>query len=438
MINFDTALSLLIDAAQPLGLETIFVHHALGRRLSKDYHSILDSPRFNNSQVDGYMVCTKDLISQQPPLRLPVIFETRAGNPVPAIPKSSTAGAGRTSTGAPIPEPFDAVVMQEVVKVEENSIILQSLPPAGSFVRYLGEDLQKGDLVASRGQKIDPGVLALLIEAGITAVEVYKKPKVALVVTGDELEKSSKLRDQLEKSSVQDYAEFADQAFQKNLAQIPDSNSPSIAAMLQGLGIDCQIFHAKDSQESVHSALHAALDCSDVLITLGGISVGDHDHIHQELESIGIQEIFWRVKVRPGRPTYFGASHKKSSSETKQKYVLGLPGNPVSAMTMMQTFGLALFSRLDGVSPADCAVTLSATLEGDLAEAENRLELVRGHLTARDGGLFVKPLLNRDSHLVTGFAGSNGLIVLPANQTLNWGSLVTVLPLSFAALSGLN
>jgi len=203
--------------------------------------------------------------------------------------------------------------------------------------------------------------------------------------------------------------------------------------MLSGLGIECLQFHARDNKDSVRAALRSAITESDIVITLGGISVGDHDHVRSEQESIGFQEVFWKVKVRPGRPTYFG----KAIIGGKTKYALGLPGNPVSAMTMLQTIGLAMLHRLDGLPPSECAVTLSAILEGDLIESDNRLELVRGRLSTRNNSLVVQPLERRDSHLVTGFAGANCLILLPANQSLEWGSTVGILPLSFSTLSGL-
>lgn len=421
MIDYKTALEVLFANSQPIGIEKVPLSKANHRRLAEDAIAAWDSPRFDNSRVDGYAVKLDQLPPAEQEINLPVIYESRAGSDWNTFDKKDQAGAVRVSTGAPIPPGFTAVLMQEDVTRIETGIHFRKESAQPFYIRRTGEDFASGAILARQGEVLDPGLISILAQGGVSHPAVYKVPRVHLVINGDEL------------ATAPRSAMLKRETYPMPDHQIPDSISPAIGALLHQIGLDLKVFYAPDDKEQVNEVLNQASQNCDLLISVGGVSVGDHDHVrHAFLENHFTQQ-FWKVLVKPGMPTCFFTRELPK----KRQYGLGLPGNPVSAQTMMQVFGIPLIDALGGAKPQSCLKTGQAILSSALHEKSQRLEFVRGVLTSTTNGLRVQPLSHRESHMVSGFAGANCLIFLPPGESIEAGEMVKVLPLSNSALSTL-
>ena len=292
----------------------------------------------------------------------------------------------RIYTGSPIPDGADAVVMQEDVTVEGQNLTLSAAVTEGNCIRLQGEEVQNGDLLLQPGALITPASIGVLTEIGLTQAIFYKRPRVAIIGTGSEL--------------VQAGMKLAP-------GQIYESNSVAIreAAKLAGADVvsSCVV---GDEATAVKSAIESAFKNADVIITCGGISVGDHDLVREAFGSLGVKEVFWRVAMRPGKPFYFGLS-------ADGKPVFGLPGNPVSALVTFFVFVRPALRQMMGLPNEE--PWLKAILAAPFKKHKGRDEFVRAKsLVAAE--LTLEPTEGQGSHMLTGLANADYLIHLPESK----------------------
>ncbi|HEY6080173.1 MAG TPA: gephyrin-like molybdotransferase Glp [Polyangiaceae bacterium] len=378
MLDFELARRRILAQATPLSSELLPLVEADARVLATDVVSELDLPAFDYSAMDGYAVAAGGLQGSGP-WRLRVSVEQRAG----AAPAELAHGtAARIFTGAPLPLAADAVVMQEDTERDAEHVVLKRAPAPGSHVRRRGEDLARGTLALARGTRLNPFRIGVLAALDRSEACVVRRPKVSLLCTGDELR---------------------DPGSAPRPGSIPDSNGPSLLALARRAGADVELLpRTGDELEQTRAAVRRALQGSDVLLTVGGVSVGDHDVVKQALEAEGVTIDFWKVKIKPGKPLAFG--------RLGERWVLGLPGNPVSAQLTLALFGLPLLRALQG-DARPFPPTERVRLASAIKQKPGRMGFYRARLEA--GVAHVHE--NQASGAPTSMANADVLVVVPAD-----------------------
>jgi molybdopterin molybdotransferase len=367
---------------------------SIGRVLAEDVAAVRDQPPFAASAMDGWAVRGADT-----PGALKIVGESAAGHGY-----EGQVGAGeavRIFTGAALPQGCDAIVIQEDAEREGEAVRVPAVE-ATHFVRPAGGDFKAGAVLLHRGQRIDPWRLSLAASAGRAEVSVHARPRVALLSTGEEI--------------VEAPAE-------PGRFQIYDSGVPALAAMVEAWGgVAIRAKPVRDTLDAVVEALRAAQ--ADLVVTVGGASVGDHDLVRAAAQALGLDLKVESVNVRPGKPTFFG-------SLSDGRRLLGLPGNPASAFVCAEMFLKPILAAYQG-APTDPA-TITARLAEDLPANGSREHWMRAKLTHADGAVTVRPYRDQDSSLVSVFAVSDALMRrLPGAEAAPAGTVVEVLPLSRA------
>jgi molybdopterin molybdotransferase len=400
LIPVEEAQARLLAAARPIEIcETLPIWDADQRVLAEPVISRLTQPPFDASAMDGYGFRRGDVSEIGDTLT--VIGESAAGRSFAGM-----VGAGqvvRIFTGAPVPKGADTVLLQEdAIRRDDGRIELTFLPDLGRHIRPRGQDFAEGEVVLAEGLLLDPGRLMLAAASNHATVSVYKRPLVGVIATGDELrEPGSELGpDQIVASSV-----FA------------------IAALARRAGADVETFGiVADDPKAITAAVERAKARGvDVIVTLGGASVGDHDLVQSTLIGLGMRLDFWRIAMRPGKPLMVGA--------LGEIQVLGLPGNPVSSMVCGLLFLEPLLAKLARRSPSDRLAT--AITDTDLAANDHRQDYLRARLHhSDDGRLVVRSYGKQDSSQMKIFANSEALIIRAPNApALSAGSLCPILML---------
>jgi molybdopterin molybdotransferase len=383
LLSFEEARSRLLAEVRRLGSERVAVADAAGRVLADDLIALEPLPRFDHSAMDGYAVATSDLVGDGP-FALDVAGESSAGNPPPSLARGA---ACRIFTGAAMPDRADAVVMQEHVTRQGDAMRFEARPRVGQHVRRAGEDLAAEAMAIAARTRLTAGGLALAAMLGRAEIAVVRRPVVTIVCTGDELRSPG------------------DEA---RPASIPESNSAPLAALARQAGALVRVAPiARDDQRSTRRAIEEALAGTDLLLTVGGVSVGDYDVVRPALEEAGVTLDFWRVAVKPGKPVAFGRSARGS--------VLGLPGNPASAIVTFALFGMPLLRAMQG-DARPVAMLLRARLASPRKRSPDRLELVRAMLQLDGGTLAARVHDNQASGSATSLASSDGLAFVPAGE----------------------
>ncbi len=388
------------SAVQPVsGFEKIHLRAALDRVLARDIHSRIDVPSHTNSAMDGYALHANTL-PDDGTRDLEVVGTSWAGH---VFPGPVAAGACvRIMTGAVMPEGTDTVVMQEHVEQTPGGIRIDARHKAGQNVRHAGEDIGAGDTVLRAGHRLIPADLGLLASVGTNEVKVTRRVRVAFFSTGDELRS---IGDPLEPGMIY------------------DSNRYTLYGMLTRLGVELiDLGVVADTREDTLRAFEQGAACADVLITSGGVSVGEADFVKEALEQLG-QIDFWKVAMKPGRPLAFG--------KINDAYFFGLPGNPVSVMVTFYLFVQPALRTLQG-ERCTPPLLLDARCRSNLRKKPGRTEYQRGMLYRdADGQLAVDKTGPQGSGILTSMADANCFIVLPLEaETAEAGSLVQVLPFS--------
>ena len=395
LLAFDAARSRLLADVRRMGSERVAVGDAAGRVLSDDLVALDPLPRFDNSAMDGYAVATADLEGSGP-FSLDVAGESSAGKEPPWLARGA---ACRIFTGAPVPERADAVIMQEHVTRDDDVVRFPARPRPGQNVRRAGEDLARDTVAIPARTRLTAGGLALAAMLGRSELTVSRRPVVTIVCTGDELRSPGD---------------------EPRPASIPESNSAPLAALARQAGAIVRVAPiTRDDPRATLRAIEQALDGTDVLLTVGGVSVGDHDVVRPALEQAGVTLDFWRVAIKPGKPIAFGRSARAS--------VLGLPGNPASAIVTFTLFGMPLLRAMQG-DARPIPMPLRARLSAARKRSPDRLELVRAMLQLDNGMLAARVHDNQSSGSATSLASSDGLAFVPAGEgSLEAGAFVDFL-----------
>jgi len=378
------ALKHVLKTADTLNAEQVGLRDALGRTLASPVESLMDNPPFDASAMDGYAVRIED--AAQAPVKLTLIGESGAGRPY-----SGKIGKGETVrifTGAPLPDGADAVVIQEDVTANGQSVTIREAAKPGGNVRPKGQDFTKGRALLEPGRRLTARDILLTAASGHAALSVVRKPIVALLSTGDEL---------------------VEPGMARGYGQIPASNSWGLAAVVEAAGGEARILDiARDSMHALAHALEQAAG-ADVLVTIGGASVGDHDLVRPALEKAGAKLDFYKIAMRPGKPLFFGSRTVGGS----RQICLGLPGNPVSSLICARVFLVPLIGRLLGRDvPMEI---IDAVLAEPVAANGPREHYMRARLDLSTSPPRAVPFKNQDSGLITALQHADCLAVIPAD-----------------------
>jgi molybdopterin molybdotransferase len=388
LISIDEARRRVVHAVRVLETEDVALADAMERVLARDVESAANVPPFDNSAVDGFAV------EAGPPAELQLIGESRAGHPSGR--KLRPGAAVRISTGAEIPVGATAVVPVERARASSGRVRVEA-SAQGENIRRAGEDVRAGDLVLRGGTSIGPAELGVAASIGRHHLPCARRPRVAVLVTGDEL---------------------AEPGNDLGPGRIYSSNAFALAGLVErSRATIVSRGTVRDSAESTRQALENALDAVDVICVSGGVSVGPHDHVKPVLRDLGVTERFWGVALRPGKPTWFGSRNGT--------LVFGLPGNPVSAMVTFQLFVRPALAALQGAAAEPDRV--SAVLDESVPLHPSREHAVRVRLSARDDGWHATTTGAQGSHMLTSMLGADGLaLVAPGEGEAFRGTRVEV------------
>jgi molybdopterin molybdotransferase len=404
MIEYEQAIRAILERAHPVGKKRVKLEESRGCVLARDISAKNDNPPFSQSAMDGFAVRAEDVedVTSRCPISLPLIATVRAGD-VPRT-RLKPGRAVKILTGAKLPQGADAVVMKEFCEESDGFVRIEKTVRPGENVRNKGEEFRKGDLALTAGVRITPPVVGLLATLGHASVTVYKLPRLSLIVTGNELVAPGE---------------------RLGAGKIRDSNSYALEAAFQELGVEnCMVHRVKDDPAHLKKQIGNALRRSDVVVTVGGVSVGDYDFVKDVLQELRVETVFWRVAIKPGKPNYFGVftterGKRKTGSRTPSppnRLVFGLPGNPVSALLSYHQLVKPALLRMIGqrdVAP----LVLTGQLAVECKKKKGRMEWVRANLTSDEDTLCVCPTEGQDSHMLGGLARADCIFCFPKSES---------------------
>lgn len=393
----EDALAQLLAQAQPLsGTETVSTFDADGRVLARELVSPLQVPPQDNSSMDGYAVRIEEIADEG--VSLPVSQRIAAGSaPLPLAPGT----LARIFTGAPVPEGADAIAMQEETEPDGDRVRILRVPDRGQWIRRAGEDVRQGSVVLEAGRRLEPASLGLAASIGCDRLEVARRPRVALFSTGDELAMPGEVAP----------ADMRPGA-------IYNSNRFFLRALLLRLG--CEVSDlgiVPDRRDATVDALSRAARSHDLILTSGGVSVGEEDHVKPAVQSLGSLDL-WQIAMKPGKPFAHG--------RVNDAHFIGLPGNPVSSFVTFVLLVRPFLLKLQGASQVGPR-PLELAAHFTLPRADRRREFLRARRTA-DGGVELFP--NQSSGVLTSVAWADGLVDNPPGRTIARGEKVSFLPLA--------
>ncbi len=401
-LSVTNAQQCILESVTALGAEPVKLEQSLGRVLAEEVRANRDIPPYDVSAMDGYAVRSADLAKV--PATLEIIEDIKAGD-MPT--KTVQAGqCARIMTGAPVPQGADAVIRVEDTQfLAEGKVQINVAVKRGNDIRVQGESMRNGEVVLTAGTEITPGVIGVLATVKCAQVQVHHSPRVAILSTGDELE-------------------GMDDPVDPN--KIPNSNSYALMAQVQALGIAPALLGiARDDPDELAEYLQRGLHF-DVLLVSGGTSVGVHDYVRPTIEALGVQMKFWRVAMKPGHPLAFGILQRNSGGTTKDTFVFGLPGNPVSSMVCFEEFVAPALRRMTGHARL-YRRTIAARLTHNIKHQAGRTEFIRVTLAKEEGGYTATSTGAQGSGMLLSMARADGLMAVPADSTgLAAGSMVTV------------
>lgn len=393
LISLQEAQALVLARVQPLASEPVALEEAAGRVLAEQARAVVDLPPFRSSAMDGYAVRSADT-----PGTLPVAFRIAAG--LPAARPLQAGEAMAIATGGVVPEGADAVIPHEHVVEKDNSVEIPTTVASGANVRGIGGDVAAGGLVVEAGVRLGPAQIGALAAAGVAEVLCALRPRATVLTTGTELRPPGS---------------------PLGPGEVYEANGVMLAAQLEAAGgLVSRLEPVADDNEAHRHALEQGLE-SDVLITSGGVSVGPHDLVRRIEEELGVEEVFWRVAVRPGKPVSFGVRGTT--------LVFGLPGNPVSTLVGCELFVRPALLALQGA--ADPGPRFAAgRLAAPVSRNPGRDDLLRARSTVTDDGVVLVPVAGQESHMIVRAAEADALVFVPRGEgKVEAGSIVRYLPL---------
>lgn len=385
MLTVEEARARILAHISPLAAEDVPLTAALDRILAEDAVARDETPPFVNSAMDGYALRAEDTQSatDDAPVTLRLVGEVPAGSVYAG--EVASGETVRILTGAPVPDGADAVLQQELTEVANGIVSLRQPVTVGANIRPAGGDIRPGMRLIPAGTQLGPAEIALLAAAGIHPVRVTRQPRVAILATGDEL---------------------APLGETPRPGQIRETNSPYlIAAVLRAGAEPVPLGIARDRADEIRANLREAGD-ADLILTSGGVSVGDYDLVKQILSEQGNID-FWRVRMRPGKPLAFGLL-----GETP---LLGLPGNPASAAVTFELFGRPAIRRMLGCAQIERPIVRARLIGSDIARGDRR-HFVRVRLSAREGVLEARQTGAQDSHLISSLRGASAYLVIEEGE----------------------
>jgi molybdopterin molybdotransferase len=383
LISVAEAQRLVLERAKPLDPERVPIERAAGRVLAEPARAIVDLPPFASSAMDGFALRSAD--TAHAPVRLPVVERIAAGGPARRALAAGEAMA--ISTGGAVPEGSDSVVPLELVQESDEGIAVEAPVPSGANVRERGGDASAGDPVLDPGTRLGPAQVAALAAAGVSEVRCAKRPRVGILATGSELRQPGE--------------ELA-------AGQIYESNGLLLATALGLAGaVPAQLGVVADDRDELVRAMERALLGFDMLITSGGASVGPHDLVREVQRELRVEEVFWGVAVKPGKPVAFGVR--------RDHLVFNLPGNPVSVLVTFELFVRPAIAALLGF-PDPLPVFRRGRLAGPIRRNPGRDEFVRAR-SRRDGdAVLLEPLTGQESHMIVRAGKADALVAVAAGE----------------------
>lgn len=399
MISVQEALETILKEIRPLGTESVPINSAPGRVLGEDIAARGSNPPWDNSAMDGYALRAADTqgASAEKPALLRVIYDLPAGQ----TPKASInkGEAVRIMTGAPVPEGADAVIMVERTSAEQGTVLVKCEARSGDHIRRSGEDFKAGEVVIKKGSLVRPSEVSMLATCGVPFVFVHKRPRVAVISTGDEL---------------------CDLNEVPPPGKITNSNGYAIAALAAAAGaVPIQFGIARDNRESLKEKLTLAMS-ADCIVSSGGVSVGDYDFVKDVLKELGSSMKFWKVAIKPGKPLAFGVIGGKPA--------FGLPGNPISSMVVFEQFVRPSLLKMAGRREL-FRRSFAARLTKDIKIKPGRMNFLRAELKADDAGFTATPLDGQGSGMISTMVKANSFIIVPQeSEGFKAGDMVKVQP----------
>jgi len=380
-LDLAEAIARVLARSKPLPAETVPLRMALGMTLYEDVVSELAIQPFDNSAMDGFAVRAADTAGA--PATLQVVGESRAGRPAQRTLERGEAIA--ISTGAMLPGGADAVVRVERATRRNGEVTVEAAARAGEDVRRAGEDLGPGEVALARGTVVGPAELGVLASLGVAEVRCHRRPRVAVVTSGDELLAPEE---------------------PMRAGAIYDSNSLTIPALAKRAGARViSVDRIPDDPEATQAGIEAALR-ADVAIVCGGVSVGEHDHVREAFAWHDVRQVFWRLALKPGGPAWFGAHNGTLA--------FGLPGNPVSAMVVFALLVRPALAKLAGAEPRRART--AAVLDEPCARARGRVSALRCSLVLGEDGWHTRPAPRQGSHVLTSMLGADALALIPPGE----------------------
>ena len=395
LITITRARELVLAAVTELSAEPVAVEDALGRVLRADVIAAGDVPPFPSSAMDGYAI-----LAGTADRTIEIVDESRAGTPSGAAITEQTGI--RISTGAAVPVTATAVIPQENTEATAAGIRTLTSTAEGQNIRYPGEDMRAGTVVLSAGDRLGAVELGAAVAAGAATVTVARRPRAAVLCTGDELKAPGE---------------------PLGPGEIHNSNAPMLVGLASNAGaLVAPAERLPDDRAATEAGIATALASSDVVIISGGVSVGPHDHVKPVLETLGVREVFWSVSLQPGKPTWFGT--------LGDRLVFGLPGNPVSAVVAFSLFVAPAVAALQGAVPRP-PLDAEATLETDVRRNPRREQAVRVRLRRQDGRTLATPNGGQGSHILSSLIGADALAMIPPGEgVLPAGTTVALRPIA--------
>lgn len=387
MITLNEALEIILKEIAPVEEETVMLEEAVGRISSCDIFCSSEIPPFDNSAMDGYAVKSVDIVraSQSSPVILNIAEHIRAGQ-IPAV-KVESGQASRIMTGAQVPQGADAVIMQEMTRRTDSTVQVFEKVQVGANIRKAGEDMNAGHLCVPRGKVLAPADIGLIATVGFGGVSVYRRPVVGIAATGDELIAPDK---PLEPGKIR------------------NSNTYTLISQVKECGSVAQDFGiAEDTPEKIKEKLTPALISSDMVITSGGVSVGDYDEVQNVFRDLGVELIFWKTKMKPGKPLLFGLY--------KGKPIFGVPGNPASSMVVFEEVIKPALLKMMGRKELSLP-SVNVLLGDDLKSGGDRLTFIRVIVKYINNEFVAFSSGSQSSGVLSSMASANGLVAAPIGQ----------------------
>lgn len=398
MLTPEEARAAVLDHVEILGPERVSLLEATGRVLAQDVLVRRDNPPYDNSAMDGYAIRHADITqaSSETPAVLEVVEEIPAGKiPERAI---GPGQASRIMTGAPVPAGADTVIAVEDTNTTGSQVEILCAEERGEHIRQRGEDMRTGEPILNAGTECGPGEVAVLAAVQQSFVSVYRRPRIAILSTGDELV-------EIEETPGE--------------GQIVNNNTCALAALCIAHGAEpVMLPSAKDDESAIRAAVLSALR-ADFAVSSGGVSVGEYDFVKKVLDELGATNIFWRVAMKPGKPLAF--------SIVEGVPYFGLPGNPVSSLMSFLQFVRPAVRKASGYPEAEWPLPEArAQLENPVHNDGERRQYLRATLSYSEDRLLARTAENQGSHMISSMLNSNGFVVLEPNQHMAAGDIVTV------------